>query len=253
MPSDPILPPYSERPSALPEEPVPSPPTTTPRAGIAGNVQTCSIKDLQVDYLKIVRESVTSYSISLTVDPTPLYRVEFMDDSNKAGDIQIFSASASDTALPAIAAARLLPESKSKKDPIGMICTSKPHLPDARWRPVTIQRGVMALDTDYSTSIPVVQVPGTRARIQNFSWRTNICKPFFQLWWEGPLVYLPPISYIRDKRDLQYLLATVARKSAETGQLDNVVEIRRGGGLAFELSVILEMFVILHHKKQGLV
>lgn len=83
MSSDAKLPPYSEKPSALQEEPVPSPQTTT-HARIAGNVQTCAIKDLQVDYLKIVRESVPSYSISLTVDLTPLYRVEFMEDRLKS-------------------------------------------------------------------------------------------------------------------------------------------------------------------------
>lgn len=248
MSSDAKLPPYSEGPSSK-GRPVPSPQTTT-HGSIASNVQTCSIKDLQFDYLKIVRESATSAYICLTVDPTPLYRIEFVEDSTKVGDIQIFSAP--DTSLPAIAAARLSTENKSRSKQVAMICTSKPYLPDAHWRPVT-RAGVLSLAEDYRSSIPIVTVPGTAPTYQQFGWRTSLCEPLFELWWDGPYVNAPPYAYVKDQRDSRYLLATVVRRSAETGNIDNLVEIRRGGGLEFELSVILEMLVILHHKKQQLV
>lgn len=55
---------------------------------------------------------------------------------------------------------------------------------------------------------------------------------------------------MRDQRGSEYVFATVARKTANRG--DNLVEIRRGGGMDFELSVILELFVILHLRKEQL-
>jgi hypothetical protein len=33
---------------------------------------------------------------------------------------------------------------------------------------------------------------------------------------------------------------------------DNLIEIRRGGGLDFELTVVLEVFAILHHMNKRL-
>ena len=56
--------------------------------------------------------------------------------------------------------------------------------------------------------------------------------------------------FMPDQRGSEYVFATIARKTAEGGE--NLVEIRRGGGLDFELSVILELFVILHFKKKQL-
>jgi hypothetical protein len=244
MSSDAKLPPYSAH-SPSQEGVVLSPQNAT-HARIAGNVQTCSIKDLQLDYLKIVRESATSFYICLTVDPTPLYRVEFVEDSTKVGDIQIFSAS--DTALPAIAAARLSLEPKSRSKPVAMICTSKPYLPDSHWRPVT-RASMLSYDEDYHSAPPIVTVPGTAPTYQQFAWRTNQCDPLFELWWDGPIVHTAPCNYIKDQRDPRHVFATMVRKSEKT---DNLIEIRRGGGLEFELSVVLEMFAILHHKRQQL-
>ena len=239
------LPPYSEKHHSQ-ETSAPSASTNADR--IAGTLQTCSIRDFQVDYLTIIRDSATSYHISLTVDPTPLYRIELVFSSTKVGNIQIFSAS--DSTLPPIAAARLLANPKSKKEPLATICTSSPTQPDALWRPLT-RTGTFFVE-DYRSTIPIVTVPGRAATPHQFTWRTSgVTEPFYQLWWDGPLPLVPAAMFMQDQRGSEYVFATVARKTADGG--DNLVQIRRGGGIDFELSVILELFVILHLKKVQLI
>lgn len=239
------LPPYSEKHPSK-ETWAPSAPTTASR--IAGTVQTCSIRDFQVDYLTIVRDSATSYHLSLTVDPTPLYRIELVSSSTKIGNIQIFPAS--DSTLPAIAAARLSANPKSKSEPSATICTSSPTQPDALWRPLT-RTGMFSVE-DYQSAIPIITVPGRAATPHQFSWRAgSLSEPFYQLWWNGPLPLVPASMFMHDQRGSEYVFATMARKTADGG--DNLVEIRRGGGMDFELSVILELFVILHFKKEQLI
>lgn len=239
------LPPYSEK-NPSKETSQLSNQSTTNR--IANTVQTCSIRDCQVDYLTIVRTSPTSYHISLTVDPTPIYRIELVSDSTKIGNIQIFPAF--DTTLPAVAAARLSANSKRKSEPVAKICTSSPHLPDALWRPLH-RTGMLSVD-DYRTSIPIVTVPGRAPTPHQFSWKID--RPlelFYQLWWDGPLPLTSTLRFVDDQRGSEYVFATMAGKTVEGGE--NVIEIRRGGGLDFELSVLLELFAILHFKKEQLV
>lgn len=238
------LPPYSESEKQPSKEPS-APSATVSR--IAGTVQTCSIRDFQVDYLTIVRDSPTRYHISLTIDPTPLYRIELVSESTKIGNIQIFPAS--DSTLPAVAAARLSVNPKSKSEPLATICTSSPHLPDAYWRPLS-RTGMFSVQ-DYTTSIPIITVPGRAAAPQQFSWQSyRLSEPFYQLRWDGPLSLVPSAMFMNDQRGSEYVFATMARKTADGGE--NLVEIRRGGGLDFELSVILELFVILYFKKEQL-
>lgn len=242
------LPPYSENPS-FKEKSTLSAQITTNR--VAGTVQTCSIKDFHFDYLTIVRDSSTSYHISLTVDPTPIYRIEFVSDSSKISDItdiQIFPAF--DTTLPAVAAARLSANPKSKREPAASMCTSEPHLPEALWRPLS--RASMLSVESYQSSIPIVMMPGIAPAPHQFSWRTgSLSEPFYQLWWDGPLPLVPASMFMHDQRGTEYVFATMTRKTAEGGV--NLIEIRRGGGLEFELSVILELFVILHYQKKQLI
>lgn len=84
------------------------------------------------------------------------------------------------------------------------------------------------------------------------SWRTGaLSDPYFQLWWNGPLPLVPSMKFMPDQRGSEYVFTTVARKTAKGGE--NLIEIRRGGGLDFELSVILEVFVILHLEKKVLI
>ncbi|TVY78542.1 hypothetical protein LSUE1_G008906 [Lachnellula suecica] len=237
------LPPYSEK--HIPNE-ISAPDSQTTSNRIAGTIQTCSIRDFQVDYLTLVRDSATSYHISLTVDPTPLYRIELVSSSSKVGDIQIFPA----TDSAPIAAARLSVNPKSKSEPLATMCTSSPHLPDAIWRPSLTRKSMFSSD-EYQTSMPIITMPGRAATPRQFSWRTgSVAEPFYQLWWEGPLPFVPSSMFMADQRGSEYVFATLARKAVEGGE--NLVQIRRGGGLAFELSVILELFVILQSKKTQL-
>lgn len=215
---------------------------------IAGAIRTCSIKDCHVDYLTVVRVSPAIYHVALTIDPTPLYRIELVSDPTKIGNIQIFPAS--DATGPAIAAARISANSKDKSQPSATICTSLPHLPDASWRPLT-RTGMLSVDA-YQTSIPVNTVPGRAPVPHQFSWRTgSISAPFYQLWWDRPLPLVPASMFMQDQRGSEYVFATMARKTAEGGE--NLIELRRGGGLDFEMSVLLELFVILHFKKEQLI
>lgn len=233
------LPPYQET-QTFKGTTAPTSPATASR--LAGTVQTCSIRDFQVDYLTIVRDSSTSYHLALTVDPRPRYRIE-VSSSPKIGNIQIFSAS--DGSLPPIAAARLSANPKSKIEPLATICTSSLTDPDALWRPLT-RTSTFSVD-DYRTEIPIVTVPGRAATPHQFSWRTgSLSEPFYQLLWDGPLALTPGSMYRKDERGSEFVFATVVRKTTDGG--DNFVEIRRGGGMDFELSVILELFVILHFK-----
>ena len=240
------LPPYSEKTASS----SPRSQTMDNSQRIAGTVQSYSIRDFQVDYLTLVRESATSYYIALTVDPTPLYRIELVSSSTKLGDIQIFPAS--DSTLPAIAAARLSANPKSKSEPAATICTSSPHLPGAVWRPLARVGGMFAVD-DYQSAIPIVTVPGRAAAPHHFSWRVgSLSEPFYQLLWDGPLPLVPSAMFMNDQRGSEYVFATLAKKTSPEGG-DNLVQIRRGGGLDFELSVILELFVILHLKNEQLI
>lgn len=62
---------------------------------------------------------------------------------------------------------------------------------------------------------------------------------------------MPASMFMHDQRGSEYVFANIARKTDNGG--DNLVEIRRGGGMEFELSVILELFVILQFKKEQLI
>ncbi|KXJ88467.1 hypothetical protein Micbo1qcDRAFT_178089 [Microdochium bolleyi] len=238
------LPPYTEK-----QAPTDASAPATASSRIAGTVETCSILDCQTDYLTIVRDSATSYQIALTVDPTPLYRVELASSPSKVGDIQIFPATGG-SSHAAIAAARLSAKPKNKSEPLATLCTSSPTDPAARWLPLA-HTGTFSTD-HFRSTIPIITVPGRAAKSQQFSWRIgSLTEPFYQLWWDGPLPLVSPVMFTADNRGSEYCFAAIAKKSA--GAEDNLVQIRRGGGLEFELSVILALFAILHFKNEQLV
>lgn len=194
-----------------------------------------------------MRESPTYYSVCLTIDPTPIYRVEFATGSTNGGDIQIFPAS--DTALPAIAAARLSINPKSKTEPFARICTDL-SLPRTIWRPM--ERKSSWLGETYSGSIRILTVPGMAPVDAKFEWEVGVmAEPFFQLWWDGPLPLVPKSRFMHDQRGPEYIFCTMARKVSEKEV--NLIEIRRGGGLEFELTVLLQLFAILRYQKKPLV
>jgi hypothetical protein len=233
------LPPYSEKAPSTETSTPTTPPSTDDRIG--GAVYTCSIRDLQVDYLSITRTSPTSYNISLTIDPTPLYRVETAADPTKIGSIQIFSASNPD--YP-VAAARI-PSNPKKNEPVATLCTSSPHLPNSQWEALTRSGGTFSVD-DYAVLMPLVTIPGRTPTKYQFAWRTTLPKPLYQLLWnQGPLPLTPSSANPDDQRGSDRTFAMVSKG-------ESVIEMRRGGGLAFELSVVLGFFVILGLRKEQL-
>ncbi|EPE25940.1 hypothetical protein GLAREA_01852 [Glarea lozoyensis ATCC 20868] len=235
------LPPYSEKHDSEEKSTPTSIQTTTNR--IAGTINTCSVKDGQVDYFTVVRDSPTSYHVSLTIDPTPIYRIELVSDSTKLGDIQVFPAN--DPNLPAIAAARLSTNpKKSKTEPAATTCVSSPHDPNSTWWPLT--RSSTVLLTGIVSPIPIITVPGRAAITHNFSWEIS-SEPIYRLWWCGQLPFVPKSGFVHVPRGPEYQFAAMTRKSAAGGE--NILEIRRGGGLDFELTVLLHFFVLVHMEK----
>lgn len=243
MTSDVKLPPYSESLDSKERSALGSQSKAT---RIAGNVQTCSIKDLQSDYLKIVCESPTSYYICLTVDPTPIYTIKFVSDS-KVGDVQIFWAS--EPSQPPVAAARLSPPNTKRTEAVAMICCSEPHLPDAHWTAL-IRSTLFSMGEDYRMSIPVVTAPGLAPTPCQFGWRTGMCDPLIELWWDSPLPYSVERLYSKNDRDSRYLFATGVRGTPE--KPENLIEMRRGAGMEFEMTVVLGFLAILHQQNRQL-
>lgn len=232
------LPPYQEKPSSTQETTAPSAHSSRLAypSRLAGSIQTCSISDGYMDHFSITRVSDSTYHLSLTVDPTPIYRIELILGPTKVGNIQIFSAS--DTTLPALAAARSSTENKGKKVPVGTICTSSPTEPDAHWRPVFCTNDGYTR-TQYSSEIPVTKVPGRAAKPQTFEWDVWEGQPT-RLFWQGPLPLQPRCLHTADPKSLPFLFAQV---NFEPDEGEHLVQIRRGGGIDFELSVILEAFL----------
>jgi hypothetical protein len=232
------LPPYSVDPPS--DSSTPTFPLANNR--VAGDVQTCSIADLQHDYIRVSRESSTTYHISLTVNPTPIYRIELSTNPSDVGDVLVFPAFSS-ASLP-VAAIRLAKNPK-KGEPLATICTLMPHAVNARWRPL-VKASSLAYGEDYRSSMPIVIIPGLKPSVRSFTWRTTMSAPYMEVWWEGPLPYMSPRQSNPVERDFRYIFASCMLKGLG-GSNENIIQIRRGGGLEFELAVILEMFAILHH------
>ncbi|CAG9981902.1 unnamed protein product [Clonostachys byssicola] len=232
------LPPYQEKPSSTQEKTAPGAQSSRLAypSRLAGSIQSCSISDGYMDHFSITRVSDSTYHLSLTVDPTPIYRIELILGPTKVGNIQIFSAS--DTTLPALAAARASTEKRSKKVPVGTICTASPTEPDAHWRPVFCTDDGYT-QFRYSSEIPVVKVPGRAHKPQTFEWVVDDEEPT-RLWWQGPLPFQPRLLHRAEPKSLPFLFAQV---TFEPDGGEHLVQIRRGAGIEFELSVILEAFL----------
>lgn len=239
------LPPYSADPPSTEE--IPSAQVTYNR--IAGDRHTISIADHQHDYFKLVRASPTSFTISLTVDPTPIYRIEFSLDSSDVGDIAVFPAFSDSKLL--VASIRFIKNPK-KNEAIATICMASPHLPSTRSLSL-FKASSLAYGQDYRSSIPIIAVPGMSPTLKTFVWRTTISAPYFELWLDGPLPNQSQNQHqLRDAAwDNKYLFAT-CNPPGPGQRHDNIIMVRRGGGLEFELAVILEMIAILHSMNRRL-
>ena len=238
------LPPYSEAPPpVVPAEA--SAQTTNGR--IAGAVLTCSIADMHHDYFKITRESATRYQLSLTVDPTPIYRVELTRDPTVVGDIVVLPVFSSRGAVAAVKFANLK-KSKTRYEPVATVCAQEPCRPDMTWLPL-VKASVLGPRKDcemYRSSIPIVTVPGLKASIETFVWRFKPSATYFEMSSEWPLPYEPGRTSNQTEGDSRLVFARVTLKSSGK-TYPEVIEIRRGGGLEFELTVVLNAFTILHN------
>ena len=254
MSSDPDLPAYSQD-RDLPtyseheEEPAPSDQITA--NCIVGIVQRCAIKDQQYDCLQVIRrESSGKYHICRSGTTIPIYRVEFVENPDPTiwGDVVIIPVA--DIWVPPVASARIFDKPKTKKDPIATFCTSKPHKPNANWRPL-FQKSTFLGFLDYYCELPIVTVPGTSTVEKPFGW--TISERFCQFWWSrAGLPFETGELPLTPQGDRACLFAIAAPKESEEERA-SIIEIRRGGGLEFELAVVLQVFVIHHHRGKNFV
>lgn len=223
---------------------------------MAGPVQTCAIEDMQHDYFRIAADTPSSYQISLTSDPTPLYRVEVSQDPSAIADIQIFTAFTSEAPL---AACRVTPKvnitktarfaklAKGHGPPLATVCTASPLSPTATWQPLHKFSSLSSI-CDYSGRIPLVMVPGCSPVVRNFAWRIGQTynQALLELWLKGEGEEDEPV----ESANRSQLFARYYGHGQRQGQVKpyikkRILEIRRGGGLEFEFAIVLQVIAIL--------
>jgi hypothetical protein len=207
------------------------------KPSMAGPIQTCSIQDMQHDYFRITENSPSNYEISLTTNPTPLYRITVSRNASATTEIQIFQAFSSE---PAVATCRIPP--KRTKGAIVTMCIAQLLPTSAPWLEMIISA--------YSTRecyglLPIVKIPGCKPVLMNFAWRFHqgFDKADLELWLESPLPYAPVEGH-----DYRQLFASYYKRGTKHIE-KNVLEIRRGGGLQFEYVTLLGIFAVLEMKQ----
>ena len=238
------LPPYSERPPVGSTPSLSSVGGSQVRTRIAGNIQTCSIADMQHDYLKIIRDSDTSYRVCLPVDSTTLYHVDISEDPTALWDVAIYDVN--DGSRIPVAATQKSKNPMDTQQGIFKTCADSLLRSNANWYAF---RRAMAyqskeLKCEFTSSTPIVPSPGLDSVMVKWIWRTMTTKPFWELWWTGPLHFdpSPPVRSLH--RDPRYLFATCESTRVNSRTYPSLLRIRRGGGLAFELTVLLQVFCI---------
>lgn len=222
------------------------------RTRIAGDVHTLSIADMQHDYLKITRESPRTFHVSLAIDPEPLYRVEISEDPAAEVDVVIYPLHHGTQGTPVAAAQMKKPIPVNENAPaLASLCAEGLYTSRARWH--TLRKFVgntkKISGGEYAGPISIVPAPGLDALTPSLSWRIDAAAPYFELWWVGPL-HLEPAGSQNQRnagRDPRYLFATAEVKKIPRQGYPSLIRIRRGGGLVFELTVVLQLFVIMHH------
>ncbi|KAF4627501.1 hypothetical protein G7Y89_g10649 [Cudoniella acicularis] len=224
------LPPYSPAPA----EPSISPPL---RHSMAGPIQTCSIEDRQHDYFRVLQTSPTDYQISLTVDLTaPLYRIEVSSDPEVANDIQLFKAFSSDL----VAACRISPKKGVKGPPPTAFFSLAPLAEGTKWHPLTKFSSMTTIGS-YCCALPLVMVPGCPPVLRNFIWRLGkeMGEAEVELWLSDKTQYAPE-GWDRGQLFARYYGSKGTRFIGKC-----ILEIRRGGGLEFELGVVVGVLAVL--------
>ncbi|OBT85758.1 hypothetical protein VE02_05812 [Pseudogymnoascus sp. 03VT05] len=212
------VPPAADPPSYLPQ------PIIRPaRRNLAGATQTVSLSDNQHDYFQATLTTPTTYTISLTTDPTPIYRVEIDPSPTTDPAIQLFDF---DDPFP-LAAARMPPFVTTAAS----ICTREPAGAGAIWHP---------LHETHAALLPLEIVPGLPVVNRAVSW-----------------------SCARSTSDLKCTLmgslfgwsgdGLVLARYGMVGpgfRADMVFDILRGGGIEFELGVVVQAFARLESDRR---
>ncbi|OBT65013.1 hypothetical protein VE03_05278 [Pseudogymnoascus sp. 23342-1-I1] len=226
----PTTPLSSNTPATLPALPPPFFPQPEPRDSLCGHIQTISLSDMQHDYYRITRVTPTTYSMSLTTNDTPLYRIEV--DTHPAADpaIQVFDLF---DPLP-LATARIPPAVAASTS-----CTRDPAGDNPKWRPLLLRPHTYI---NHST-LPIIVIPGMAPIERTVRWQhTTKNSANLELWLQEPLFAAGATYETAEPRNM--LLA----RYGITGMgftADRVMEIRRGGGREFELGIVVQAFAVL--------
>ncbi|KAL5345435.1 hypothetical protein ACLOAV_009807 [Pseudogymnoascus australis] len=220
----------SNTPPTLPDFPPTFFPQPEPRDSLAGPIQTISLSDMQHDYYRITRVTGTTYSISLTTDATPLYRVEV--DTHPAADpaIQVFDLF---NPLP-LATARLSPAVINSTT-----CTCDPAGDNPKWRPLSLR---LSTFLNYSI-LPIVVIPGVQPIERYVRWQPRTkTSSHLELWLQEPLFESSAeAASTTQSRDLLLARYGIGGMGFTA---DQMLEIRRGGGREFELGVLVQAFAV---------
>ncbi|OBT60424.1 hypothetical protein VE03_10284 [Pseudogymnoascus sp. 23342-1-I1] len=202
----------------------PHPPIRLPKRNMAGPIQTISLADKQHDYFQVTRTSPftltapTTYCMSLTTDPTPLYRIEVDPRPTADPAIQLFDPS---TPLP-LAIARLAPFVPT----VAAVCTRDPAGANPVWHPMGEASGMLCLEP----------VPGLPAVLRSVGWTYTKLTSHLTCTLMGSLFGIA---------DDDTVLARYGMMGRGRFSADMVFEVLRGGGLEFELAVVMQVFTKL--------
>jgi hypothetical protein len=163
-----------------------------------------------------------------------------------AADIQLFQAFTSGIPL---AACRITPKPSKgvkaiKGAPAASICTSSPlSASPASWLPIHYAKSTM-YRRDYTCVLPLVSVPGCGPVKREFAWRfgTDSSEPDVELWLREKIMYAPSESLDREQLFGNYY------QRGNRVYPKGVLEVRRGGGIEFEMGVVLGMLAVLEMK-----
>jgi hypothetical protein len=195
---------------------------------------------MQHDFFHVTRESPTSYTISLTISPTPLYRVEISSDPAAIADILLYKAFTTDPPVAGARLARTAPK-VNKHLPVVSICTSTPASETASWGTSMVKPSSLRWAENLRTNMPVIMVPGYRPVIREFGWyiKKDLGYP------DVELRLLDTIPLAPEGHDRARQFASYYQKANRLFGT-NVLILRRGAGLEFQYATMVGLVAIIH-------
>jgi hypothetical protein len=178
-------------------------------------------------------------------------------NASAAGDLPPLSSSsaevADDASTISISTTNTNTNSNSNPNSNPQNTTWRPLYPSSRTRTGKI------ITLTYRCQIPIVLVPGLHASIRAFIWRTTPAATYFELASEGGLEIEPGRTFENvnkkgdgkgDGKDWSWR-RVLARVTIDDEGTPDVFEIRRGGGVEFEMAVLVHVWAILEGLKRG--